>query len=131
MSKYETYGRNVEVGKEEEEERKARSSGCNLLKNAMFINQHEVQVIVSKFLNFQVAQREVHSSSVLSKVVKGNLTKLGIFREKWMTQKLPILMPLSISESIVENRCVEFARMNLAINQHPRNSSRCYLPSSI
>ena len=37
------------------------ASGCNLLKNAMFINQHEVQVIVSKFLNFQVAQREVHS----------------------------------------------------------------------
>ena len=78
MSKYETYGRNVEVGKEEEE-RKARSSGCNLLKNAMFINQHEVQVIVSKFLNFQVAQREVHSSSVLSKVVRGDLTKLGAF----------------------------------------------------
>ena len=64
MSKYETYGRNVEVGKEEEE-RKARSSGCNLLKNAMFINQHEVQVIVSKFLNFQVAQREVHSLVVV------------------------------------------------------------------
>ena len=31
----------------------------------MFINQHEVQVIVSKFLNFQVAQREVHSLVVV------------------------------------------------------------------
>ena len=35
----------------------------------MFINQHEVQVIVSKFLNFQVAQREVHSLLVM--VVEG------------------------------------------------------------
>ena len=41
------------------------ASGCNLLKNAMFINQHEVQVIVSKFLNFQVAQHEVHSLVVV------------------------------------------------------------------
>ena len=45
--------------------RRKAASGCNLLKNAMFINQHEVQVIVSKFLNFQVAQREVHSLVVV------------------------------------------------------------------
>ena len=47
------------------------ASGCNLLKNAMFINQHEVQVIVSKFLNFQVAQREVHSLVVVVVVLEG------------------------------------------------------------